>query len=59
MTNQGSAHGRFQRAIERRNVFCGDLAARKLGSLSLSEALSLCPLYEAKNESRFERIFQR
>jgi hypothetical protein len=59
MTSQGSAHGRFQRAIQRRNVFRADLAAHELGSLSLSEALSLFLLYQAEGDRGFERAFQR
>jgi hypothetical protein len=59
MTSQGTAAGRFQRAIQQRNVFRADLAARELGTLSLSEALSLCLLYEAVGDPRFERAFQR
>jgi hypothetical protein len=59
MTSQGTAAGRFQRAIQQRNIVRADLAARELGSLSLSEALSLCLLYEAEDDPRFERAFQR
>jgi len=59
MTSQGTAHGRYQRAIQRGNVLQADMAARELGTLSLSEALSLCLLYEAVGDPRFERAFQR
>ena len=38
MTSQGSAHGRFQRAIQRRNLFQAELAIRELGTLSLLDA---------------------
>jgi len=34
MTSQGSAHGRFQRAIQRRNLFQAELAIRAMGSLN-------------------------
>src|SRR5437899_460164 len=59
MTSQGTAHGRFQRAIQRRSIFQADLAARELGTLSLSDALALCLLYEAEDDQRFERAFRR
>jgi hypothetical protein len=59
MTSQGSAQARLQRFIRAGNVPQADLAAREVGSLSLSEALSLCLLYEAEGDPRFERAFQR
>jgi hypothetical protein len=52
MTCQGSAQARFTRFIRGGNVFQADLAARELGSLSLSEALSICLLYEAEGATR-------
>jgi len=33
MTSQGTAHGRFQRALERRNVRGAEMAAREIGQL--------------------------
>jgi hypothetical protein len=59
MTSQGSAQARLQLFIRAGNVPQADLAARELGSLSLSEALSLCLLYEVEGDTRFERAFQR
>ena len=59
MTSQGTAHGRFQRAIQRRQLFAAEIAARELGALSLSDALALCLLYEAENDPRFERAMRR
>jgi hypothetical protein len=39
MTSQGTANGRFQRAIQRRNLFAAELAIREMGGLaSLHEA---------------------
>jgi len=35
MTSQGTAHGRFQRAIHRRHVQAAEMAAREMGGLSL------------------------
>jgi hypothetical protein len=31
MTSQGTAHGRFQRAINRRHVQAAEMAAREMG----------------------------
>jgi hypothetical protein len=59
MTSQGSAHARFTRAIKRGHLLAAETAARELGSLSLSEALSLCLLYERENDPRFERAARR
>jgi hypothetical protein len=47
MTSQGSAHGRFTRAIRQRNLFQAELAARELRSLSLPDALELVILIAA------------
>src|SRR5262245_31111723 len=47
MTSQGTAHGRFQRAIHKRDVFAAELAGREMGGLSLADALSLCELLAA------------
>jgi hypothetical protein len=44
MTSQGSAHGRFQRAIRNRNLLKAEIAAREIGELSLSDALAFCLL---------------
>lgn len=54
MTSQGSAHGRFQRALERRNVDQAEMAARELGRLSLIDALSLVVLYARVSSPKFE-----
>lgn len=59
MTSQGSAQARLARFIRSGNVVQADMAARELGSLSLSEALSLVLLYEAEGDPRFEKAFQR
>lgn len=59
MTSQGSAHGRFQRAIHRRNVLAAEMAAREMGGLSLAEALSLCELLANVDPARYERAALR
>jgi hypothetical protein len=47
MTSQGTAHGRFQRAIINRNLQNAEMAAREMGGLSLADALALCELLAA------------
>jgi hypothetical protein len=59
MTSQGSAHGRFQRAIQARNVVNAETAAREMGGLPLSDALSLCELLAATDPKRYERAALR
>lgn len=54
MTSQGSPHGRFQRAIERRQVLQAEIAARELGFLSLQNALALVVLYAQEDSPKFE-----
>ncbi len=39
MGSQGSAHGRFTRAIAQRNLAAAAIAAKELGGLSLADAL--------------------
>jgi len=39
MTSQGSASGRFTRAIEQRNLFAAEVALREMGNPSLMLAL--------------------
>lgn len=59
MTSQGSAHGRFQRAIASRNLLNAETAAREMGGLSLADALSVCELIAATDPKRFERAALR
>ena len=39
MTSQGSAHGRFTRALSQRNLRGAEIAAKEMGGLSLIDAL--------------------
>jgi hypothetical protein len=39
MTSQGSAHGRFTRALAQRNLRGAEIAAKEMGGLSLIDAL--------------------
>lgn len=59
MTSQGTAHGRFQRAIHRRNVLAAEMAAREMGGLSLADALELCELLANVDPARYERAARR
>jgi hypothetical protein len=59
MTSQGTARGRFQRAIHSRNVLAAEIAAREMGGLSLADALSLCELLAAVDPKRYERAALR
>ena len=54
MTSQGSAYGRFQRALEA-GLFQAEDAARELGSLNLTDALRLVELYAAYDPEKFDR----
>jgi len=55
MTAQGSAHGRFTRAIKDGNLFAAELAARELRGLSLPDALDLVVLIARQRPDRLER----
>ncbi len=59
MTSQGTPHGRFQRAIHRRNVQNAEMAAREMGGLSLADALLLCQLLANTDPARYERAALR
>jgi hypothetical protein len=59
MTSQGTPHGRFQRAIHRRNLQNAEMAAREMGGLSLADALSLCELLANVDPARYERAALR
>src|SRR6188508_2878785 len=59
MTSQGTAHGRFQRAIHARNAQAAEMAAREMGGLSLGDALALCELLAATDPKRYERAALR
>jgi hypothetical protein len=59
MTSQGTAAGRFTRAIQRGHLFAAEMAAREMGHLSLSNALSLCILYRREQDPKFDRAAVR
>lgn len=59
MTSQGTAHGRFTRALASRNLRGAEMAARELGQLSLEDALGLCVLYLQCDSGRHDRAAVR
>jgi hypothetical protein len=59
MTSQGTARGRFQRAIQRGHLQAAEMAAREMGGLSLDDALSLCELMASVDPARYERAALR
>lgn len=44
MTSQGTAHGRFTRAIKTRNLWAAEMALREIGNPSLLDALDYLDL---------------
>jgi hypothetical protein len=59
MTSQGTARGRFGKAIQRRNLFQAELAIREMGSLSLLDAIDYLDLLSEANSPKLERAALR
>jgi hypothetical protein len=59
MTSQGTAHGRFTRAVRRGHVLPAEIAARELGAMWTSDALALVLLYQREGSEKFERAARR
>ena len=59
MGDNGTAHARFQRAIERRQLLFAEAAARELGQLFLADALDFLLLLAATHPERFDRAVAR
>jgi hypothetical protein len=59
VTSQGSARGRFQRAIHARHIQNAGMAAREMGGLALADALPLCELLAKADPARYERATLR
>lgn len=55
MTSEGSAHGRFTRAIQQGNLWAAEVAARELRGLALDDALDLVGLIARSRPDRLER----
>lgn len=59
MTSQGSAHGRFARAIRNCNLLNAEIAAREIGELALPDGLAFCLLLADVDPPRFDRAIAR
>ncbi|MGZ4315923.1 MAG: hypothetical protein ACXVRS_08805 [Gaiellaceae bacterium] len=59
MTSQGTASGRFTRAIQRRNLFLAELALREMGTPSLLVALDYLELLAAVKPEKVEQAALR
>jgi hypothetical protein len=59
MTSQGTAHGRFARAIQRRNLFQAELALHEIGNPSLLVALDYLELLADVRPGKFDRAAVR
>ena len=55
MTSQGTAHGRFTRALAQRNLFRTELALREMGTPSLLVALDYLDLLAEVKPEKLER----
>jgi hypothetical protein len=55
MTSQGSAHGRFTRAIQQRNLLAAEIALREMGAPSLLDALDYLDLLADVRPDKFDR----
>jgi hypothetical protein len=59
MTSQGTAHGRFTRAIQQRNLRAAEASLRELGSVSLEDALGYLDLLAEQKPEKLERAAVR
>ncbi len=59
MTSQGSAHGRFTRAIQRRNLFQAELALREMRNPSLLVLVDYLELLADARPDKFDRAAVR
>src|SRR5437588_7099994 len=55
VTSQGSAHGRFTRAIQQRNLWAAESSLRELGTVSLEDALGYLDLLAEVKPEKLER----
>jgi hypothetical protein len=59
MTAQGSAHGRFTRAVRARNLFQAEVALRELKGVSLLDALDYLDLLVELRPAKLEQAALR
>lgn len=55
VTSHGSPQGRFNRAIQRGDLYMAELTAIELGGLPLASARALLGLYAEKGSPKYER----
>jgi hypothetical protein len=53
MTSQGSVHGRFTRAIQRRSLFAAEVALREMGNPSLLVAIDYLLLLADERPAKY------
>jgi hypothetical protein len=58
-TSQGTAHGRFARAIQQRNRWAAEMSLRELGSVTLDDALGYLDLLAEQKPGKLERAAVR
>jgi len=59
MTSQGSARGRFTRAIQQRNLWAAETSLRESGAVSLADALGYLDLLAEQKPEKLERAAVR
>ena len=59
MTSQGTAHGRFTRAIQQRSLWAAEMSVRELGQPSLESALAYLDLLAEQKPEKLERAAVR
>jgi hypothetical protein len=59
MTSHGTAHGRFTRAIQQRNLWAAETSLRELGMPSLEAALAYLDLLAEQKPEKLERACVR
>jgi hypothetical protein len=59
VTSSGSAHGRFSRAVQQRNLWAAESSLRELGSVSLEDALGYLGLLAEVKPEKLERAAVR
>jgi hypothetical protein len=59
MTSQGSAYGRFTRAIKQRNLWAAEMSLRELRAVTLEDALSYLDLLAEQKPDKLERACVR
>lgn len=59
MTSQGTAHGRFTRAIAQRSLAAAEIAAKEMGGLALADALDYLVLLAELRPDRVQQAALR